>query len=78
MALETLDKNYNFASDLVTIRLCSREIYASKVLKLQLGQFWDSISGVPGKKAIWMQPPLRAAEYTIRGKVVASPKFGPW
>jgi hypothetical protein len=25
-----------------------------------------------------MWAPWRGAEYTIRGKVVASPKFGPW
>jgi hypothetical protein len=28
--------------------------------------------------AIWMWSPWRGAEYTIRGKVVASLKFGPW
>jgi hypothetical protein len=38
------------------------------------GQFRDSNSGVPGKITIWMPPPPRAAEYTIRGKVVASPQ----
>jgi len=36
------------------------------------------IVGVPGQKAIWMWAPWRGAEYTIRGKVVASPKSGPW
>jgi hypothetical protein len=30
------------------------------------------------RKAIWMWVPWRVTEYTIRGKVVASPKFGPW
>jgi hypothetical protein len=30
------------------------------------------------RKAIWMQAPWLAIEYTIRGKVVASPKSGPW
>jgi len=30
------------------------------------------------RKAIWMWAPWRGAEYTIRGKVVASPKSGPW
>jgi hypothetical protein len=30
------------------------------------------------RKAIWMQVPWRGTEYTIRGKVVASPKSGPW
>ncbi len=36
------------------------------------GQFRNSISGVPTKCAIWVLP-RRGAEYTIRGKVVASP-----
>jgi hypothetical protein len=35
------------------------------------GQFWDSISGVPTKCAIWMQPRRRAADNTIGSKVVA-------
>ncbi len=42
------------------------------------GQFRDSTLGVPGKIAIWMQVRRRAAENTIRGKVVASPESGPW
>ncbi len=37
------------------------------------------ISGLPlGKKTIWMCPPWRGAKYTIRGKVVASPKSELW
>jgi hypothetical protein len=43
-----------------------------------LGQFRDSNLRVPGKRAIWMWPRRRAAENTIRGKVVASPESGPW
>jgi hypothetical protein len=34
--------------------------------------------GVPGQKTIWMWSPWRATKYTIRGKVVASPKSGLW
>jgi len=30
------------------------------------------------KKVIWMWAPWRGVEYTIKGKVVASPKSGPW
>jgi hypothetical protein len=30
------------------------------------------------RKAIWMWASWRGPEYTIRGKVVASPKSGPW
>jgi len=49
-----LDKGYNFGLDLIAIKLCSRELWAFKVPGLQLGQFWDSNLGVPGKRAIWM------------------------
>jgi hypothetical protein len=35
---------------------------------------WDSWD----KKSFGCGPPLRAAKYTIRGKVVASPKSKPW
>jgi hypothetical protein len=44
----------------------------------QLWEFQDSHLGVPGQKIIWMLVLWPAIEYTIRGKVVASPKFGPW
>jgi hypothetical protein len=30
------------------------------------------------RKAIWMWVPWRVTKYTIRGKVVVSPKSGPW
>jgi hypothetical protein len=49
--------------------------------KVQESQFWefqDSHLGVPGQNAIWMWASWRGIEYTIRGKVVASPKSGPW
>jgi hypothetical protein len=36
------------------------------------------ISGFPGQKTIWMWASWRGVEYTIRGKVLASPKSGPW
>jgi len=34
--------------------------------------------GVPGEKNHLDVGPWRGPEYTIREKVVASPKFGPW
>jgi len=33
---------------------------------------------VPGQNDIWVQPPWLGIENITRGKVVASPKFGPW
>jgi hypothetical protein len=41
-----LDEGYNFGSDLVAIRLCSRELWAPKVPGLQPGQFRDNF-GTP-------------------------------
>jgi hypothetical protein len=40
------NKGYNFGSDLVAIRLCSRELWAPKVPGLHLGQFRDNF-GTP-------------------------------
>jgi hypothetical protein len=50
----------------------------SKSRESKPGQFRDSTLGVPGKKAIWMQVRRRAAENSIWGKVMASPKSRPW
>jgi hypothetical protein len=41
-----LDEGYNFGLDLVTIRLCNRELWAFKVPGLQPGQFRDNF-GTP-------------------------------
>jgi hypothetical protein len=41
-----LDQGYNYGSDLVAIRLCSRELWAPKVPGLQRGQFRDNF-GTP-------------------------------
>jgi hypothetical protein len=46
--------------------------------EIQTGQFRDSILGVPGKRAIWMQVRRKATENTIWGKVVASLESRPW
>jgi hypothetical protein len=40
--------------------------------------FMTSILGVPRQNAIWMWASWRGTKYTIRGKVVASPKSRPW
>jgi len=62
--------------------VCSQSYGASKSRKSQLAGFQDSHMGVPResweRKAIWMWAPWKGAKYTIRGKVVASPKSGSW
>ncbi len=42
-----LDEGYMFGSDIVTIQLCSRELWRFKVPEVPPGQNRDSISGVP-------------------------------
>jgi len=49
-----LNESYNFGLDLVAIGLCSWELWPFKVPRVPLGQFRDSISGIPTKCAIWM------------------------
>jgi hypothetical protein len=79
-----LAEGYKFGSDLVAIRLCSRELWAPKVSGLHLGQFRDNfgtptrestpgsrLPGVPGKSDIRAWVPRRVTEYTIGSKVVA-------
>ncbi len=68
-----LDKGYNFALDPITFKGLHVKLCAPKV------------TGIPNvgipfvfENAIWMWPPWRAAEYTIKGKVVASPKSRSW
>jgi hypothetical protein len=53
-------------------------VMSSQSPRSKLGQFWDSSLGVPGIKAISMRIRWSNAENTIWGKVVASPKSGPW
>jgi hypothetical protein len=49
-----LDEGYNFGSEIVAIQLYTRVLWPFKVSGVLLGQFRDSISGVPGICAIWM------------------------
>jgi hypothetical protein len=49
---------------------------APKLWKSQLWEFRDSHLGVPRQNAIWMWASWRGIEYTLRGKVVASPTLG--
>jgi hypothetical protein len=76
---KALNEGYNFASDLVAIRGLHAKKWAPKVVKVPSVGFSGLPLGTkPGQNAIWMWPLWRGIEYTIRGKVVASPKFGSW
>jgi hypothetical protein len=60
------------------LEVYTQSYIAPKLRKSQLWEFRDSHLGIPGQNVIWMWASWRGIEYTIRGKVVVSPKSGPW
>jgi hypothetical protein len=52
--------------------------FAHKVMKVPTLTISRLPFGVPGQNAIWMWASWRGTKYTIRGKVVASPKSRSW
>ncbi len=62
---KALDKGYNFASKLISIKGLHKKLWASKVTK------------VPRQNDIWVLVPWLGIKNIIRGKVVASLKSGP-
>jgi hypothetical protein len=75
---KALNQSYNFALDLILIEGLHTKLWAPKSHESQLWEFWDSHLGVLGQNAIWMLVRWLATEYTIKGKVVASPEFRLW
>ncbi len=58
--------------------VCPQSYGPPKSQKSQLWEFWDSHLGVSRQNDTWVLIPWPGIDYTIRGKVVASPKFGLW
>jgi len=69
-----LNKGYNFALKLISIRGMHAKLWTPKVAGVPA----VGISGLPGQNDIWVLVLWPSTKYTIRGKVMASPKFGPW
>jgi hypothetical protein len=61
--------NWRFANKVMVPQSCGSPNF---------GNFGTPKMGVLGQNAIWVWASWRGTKYTIRGKVVASPKFGPW
>jgi hypothetical protein len=75
---KSIDKSYNFASNFISIRGLHAKLWAPKSQEFQLWEFRDSHLGVLGQNAIWVFVLWLGTNYTTRGKVVDSPKSGPW
>jgi hypothetical protein len=72
---KALDKGYNFALDVITIGGFHKKLWGPIIL--WESQLWE-FNGSPGTNAIRIWASWRGKKYTIRGKVVASPKSGSW
>jgi hypothetical protein len=68
---KALNESYNFALDLISIEGLHTKLWGPKVTGVPT-------LGVPKQNVIWMWASWRGIKYTTRGKVVASPKSGPW
>jgi hypothetical protein len=71
---KAFDEVYNFALDVISIGGLHTKLWAPKVV----GVLTLRISGLPGQNAIWMLVPWPSTKYTIKRKVVASPKSRSW
>jgi hypothetical protein len=71
-------EGYNFASILTSIRGFHKKLWGLQSHgSPNFGNFETSNLGVPGQNDIWVLAPWPDTKNNIRGKVVASPKFGP-
>jgi len=77
--LKALDESYNFALNCTSIRGLFVKLWG---LQSRGSPSWRNFGTFTResreRKTIWMWALWRGAEYTIRGKVVASSKSGPW
>jgi hypothetical protein len=69
---------YNFALNFILIGGLHTKLWALKSQEFQFWEFRYSRLGVPRQNVIWMWASWRGTQYIIQGKVVASPKSGPW
>ncbi len=75
---KALNEGYNFSLDLNMIRGLHMKLCALKVAGVPVVGISRLPLGSTRTKSHLDVPPWRATEYTIWGKVVASPESGPW
>jgi hypothetical protein len=75
---KALEENYNFGSNLVPIQAQGEKLWMPKVPGVQTETISGLHLGSHEKKSHLDVAPRGDAKNTIRGKVVASPKSGPW
>jgi hypothetical protein len=75
---KTLNKGYNFVLGFTSIRGLHKKIWASKVVGVLILKFSKLPTWESQDKMTFGCKPYDQLENIIRGKVMASPKFGLW
>jgi hypothetical protein len=78
ISLETLDKGYTFAWDLISIKGMHTKLWAPKATRVPTLGILGLPSGNPGTKFYLGAVPWPGIKYTIKGKVVSSGKSELW
>jgi hypothetical protein len=75
---KALNDSYNFSLDFIAIRSLHEKLWGPKIARIQMVKISKLPLGSPRIKNHLDVTLWRGAEYTIRGKVVASPKSRLW
>jgi len=76
---KTLNKGYNFSLNLISIGGLHAKLWAPKVARVPIVGISRLPLGCPStKRHLGVGPMAKHIVYTIKGKVVASPKSEPW
>jgi hypothetical protein len=75
---KAFNEGYNFVSDLISIGGLHTKLWGPKVMRVLTLRISGHPFGSPETKCHLDVGILESTKYAIRGKVVASPKFGPW
>jgi hypothetical protein len=73
-----LDKGYNFTLDLISIGSLHAKLWAPKVVKVQVVGISKLLLRNARTKWHFSANPVAKHKVYYKGKVMASPKFGPW
>jgi hypothetical protein len=72
---KSLNKGYNFSLDLISILGLHAKLWACKVARVPVVKIFGTLTWESrNKNVIWMWDSWRGTKYTIKGKVVGSPK----
>jgi len=72
------DKGYNFVLDFTLIRGLDKTLWASKVMGVPILGILGLQLGILRQNDIWVLAVWPSIENNIEGKVMVSPKSGPW